>query len=148
MHETFDKYRIFGEWFKMNEEEAICTLKELTKTSEVCKICKEFENGSNPTQISEKYNVSRTGIVKYLRNKGYKIQGYNKVKGSINSIQGLLTYEQQNKAENNTKQIKNKPIIQKNIKTESGRLTPNQIAAMVERNNKKIADKRNKQKNK
>ena len=74
MHKIFDKYRVFGEWFLEDEKQIVAILQEITKDSKECNIIKAFKNGSNPTTIANKLKTSRTGVVKYLRSKGYKIK--------------------------------------------------------------------------
>ena len=71
MHRIFDEYRRIGEWFHMNSKYAQARLKDMTSKSETCKIVKHFEDGRNATYIANALNVSRSGVVKYLKSKGY-----------------------------------------------------------------------------
>jgi len=120
MHNLYLDKRYFGEWFIVDAFHVAKRLKSLVVNSKSCIIIKHFNNNKNPTQIASILGVSRSGIVKYLTEKGILI--------SYKSIQGKKVYD---------KEI--------NIDTKKGvnKLT---LEQMVIANNEKIREKKERRK--
>jgi len=76
MHNLFHEERLIGEWFSANANIAIERLKSMSHNVKVCSIISKFEKGNNATVIAKQLNVSRSGVVKYLKSRGYMLAPY------------------------------------------------------------------------
>ena len=79
MHRLFEDKRGIGEWFHMSYEKAVQRLKGLVSDKDTCRIVKHYESGKSSTEIGYLMGVSRSGIIKYLKSKGYMLHKHEKI---------------------------------------------------------------------
>jgi hypothetical protein len=84
LHQHFEKCRTIGEWFKADPEDIILKVKEITLDARIDGVIKLYQDGYGIFHIMEVCGMSRTGIIKHLKQS--EEYNPNKVKPIISTV--------------------------------------------------------------
>ncbi len=137
LHSVFESKRFIGEWFNIIPDEAIFMLNNFIDAYKIDKVLTYYEkNNRNATTVANIYSVTKQSVIKYLKYKGW----YTKRVSEDNYYTNAVSRK------------KNIPIIKKDVCPKFvidkiyTPVTKSVLELMVERNNKKVKARLEKQK--